>query len=309
MTLTGPGGVGKTQLALAVAADVADDFAGGAVFVDLAPISDPAVLPAILAAVLGASLRAQGDRLADLVSHLRPTQVLLLLDNCEHLIAPVGALVATLLAGCPALQVLATSRAPLRLREEQLLPVRPLPAPPRNAPLRVVRTTPAAMLFEQRARAVDPQFALSETNAAAVAELCQRLDGLPLAVELAAARANLLSPAALLALLSHRLQVLGAGPRDAPARHHTLHAAIAWSYDLLEPASQRAFRHLAVFAGGWTLDAASAASAALPSGGRWLLDAWSTGTMCRRGGRCQPAALHHAGDHPRVCPRPPCRKR
>ncbi|MCA9864258.1 MAG: hypothetical protein KC432_14595, partial [Thermomicrobiales bacterium] len=121
LTLTGPGGVGKTQLALAVAADVADDFAGGAVFVDLAPISDPAVLPAILAAVLGASLRAQGDRLADLVSHLRPTQMLLLLDNCEHLIAPVGALVATLLAGCPALQVLATSRAPLRLREEQLL--------------------------------------------------------------------------------------------------------------------------------------------------------------------------------------------
>jgi predicted ATPase/DNA-binding CsgD family transcriptional regulator len=261
LTLTGPGGVGKTQLALAVASEAGKAFADGVAFVDLAPVSDPEVLPAAIAAALNVTAGGDGDLTAALITHLRPAQVLLLLDNCEHLIDPVGQLVSTLLAGCPALQVLATSRAPLHVREEHLLPVPPLEVPPENVPLRVMRTVPAAVLFEQRARAVDPQFALTEQNAEAITHLCRRLDGLPLAIELAAARANLLSPAALLALLSHRLQVLGTGPRDAPTRHHTLHDAIAWSYDLLEPEQQQAFRQLAVFTGGWTLEAAAAITA------------------------------------------------
>jgi len=258
LTLTGPGGVGKTRLALAIAGEIAREFAEGACFVDLAQVRDPLVLPAVVATALGMMPGGNAELIDRIVMQLRPTQVLLILDNCEQLIAPVGTLIATLLAGCPALQVLATSRAPLHLRDEQLLPVPPLAAPPPASPLRVVRTMPAARLFAQRARAVDPQFDLTEQNAGVVAELCQRLDGLPLAIELAAARVNLLSPAALLALLSHRLQVLGTGPQDAPARHHTLHDAIAWSHDLLAPAEQRVFHRLAVFTGGWTLAAAAA---------------------------------------------------
>ncbi len=251
-------GPGRDGLALAVAGDIARAFADGAVFVDLAAISEPELVAATVAVALGVTPGGVGDLAAEIVAQLRPAQVLLILDNCEHLVASAGNLVSGLLAGCPALQVLATSRAPLRLSPEQLLPVPPLAAPARDAPLRVIRSVPAARLFVQRAGAVDPRFALTEQNAEAVAELCQRLDGLPLAIELAAARANLLSPAALLALLSQRLQVLGTGPGDAPARHHTLHDAIAWSYDLLKPEEQRTFRHLAVFTGGWTLEAASA---------------------------------------------------
>jgi predicted ATPase/DNA-binding CsgD family transcriptional regulator len=258
LTLTGPGGVGKTQLALAVAGDAGEAFADGVAFVDLAPISDPEVLPQTVAAALGVPPRGEANLTAYLIAHLRPLQVLLLLDNCEHLIEPVSHFVSELLAGCPALQVLATSRAPLHLRGEQRLPVSPLAVPATNDALAMMRTTPAVALFEQRAREVRPQFALTAQNAAAITHLCQRLDGLPLAIELAAARSNLLSPAALEALLSHRLQVLGSGPRDAPSRHHSLHDAIAWSYDLLPPELQRVFRILAVFVGGWTLEAAAA---------------------------------------------------
>ena len=261
LTLTGPGGVGKTQLALAVAYDVGHAFAGGVTFVDLAPVTDPQVLTTTLAAVLDVKQGGHGDLTAGIIAYLRPLQLLLLVDNCEHLLSPVGHLVSALLAACPALQVLATSRAPLQIRGEHRLPVPPLAVPAQDVGLQVLRDAPAAILFEQRARAVEPRFALSEQNAAAVGHLCQRLDGLPLAIELAAARVNLLSPAALLALLSRRLHVLGTGPRDGPVRHHTLHDAIAWSHDLLGPEEQRAFRHLAVFVGGWTLEAASAVCA------------------------------------------------
>ena len=258
LTLTGPGGVGKTQMALAIAADVVAHFGDGAVFVDLAPLADPGLLAATVAATLAVTPGAD-ERVTDaIVDHLRPSQMLLLLDNCEHLLAAVGELVSALLAGCPALQVLATSRAALRVRGEQVLPIPPLAAPRSGSDLHVVRAAPAAALFVERSRAVDPRFALTERNAEAVAEICQRLDGLPLAIELAAARSNLLSPAALLALLSQRLQVLGAAPRDAPARHQTMQDAIAWSYALLAPEEQACFRRLAVFAGGWTLEAAAA---------------------------------------------------
>ncbi|HET8646346.1 MAG TPA: tetratricopeptide repeat protein, partial [Vicinamibacteria bacterium] len=259
LTLSGPGGVGKTRLALAVAQETADAFADGVIFVDLAPLADQALLAATVAATLEITAGPDRSVVDALVAYLRLRQTLLILDNCEHLLAAAAELAAALLAGCPALQILATSRAPLRVQGEQILPVPPLPVPERGAQhLEAVRESPAVRLFVQRAEAADLHFALSEANAAAVGEVCQRLDGLPLAIELAAARANVLSPAAMLALLSQRLQVLGSGPRDAPARHQTISNAIAWSYDLLEADVQLLFRRLAVFAGGFDLEAATA---------------------------------------------------
>jgi non-specific serine/threonine protein kinase len=263
LTLTGPGGVGKTRLALAVAQDVAGNFADGVVWVDLASLADPALAAAAVAASLGVAPSAERSLAAALVVFLRPQQRLLLLDNCEHVLAAVADLVSVLLANCPALQILATSRAPLRVQGEQALAVPPLPVPEHGAALlERVQDAPAVRLFVHRARAVDADFVLDARNAAAVAQICQRLDGLPLAIELAAARANALSPAALLALLTQRLRVLAAGPRDVPARHQTIRDAIAWSYDLLAPNEQAFFRRLAVFAGGCTLDAAAAVVAA-----------------------------------------------
>lgn len=258
LTLTGPGGVGKTRLALAIASDVAAFFTEGAVWVDFAPLTDAVFVGEAVATALrltpGEALAAEDD----VLSHLRSRQTLLLLDNCEHLASPLAELVARLLASCPALQVLATSRAPLHLQGEQRLPVPPLAVPaPGSDDLNRVTAAPAVSLFVQRTRAIDPAFALTPRNAGAVAEICQRLDGLPLAIELAAARATVLSPAAMLALLSQRLQPLGAGTRDAPARHQSLETAIAWSYDLLTPDVQVFFRRLAVFAGGWTFEAAA----------------------------------------------------
>jgi predicted ATPase/DNA-binding CsgD family transcriptional regulator len=259
LTLTGPGGVGKTRLALAIADDVARSFAGGVAWVDLAPLADPALVLATIASaagVLGAGDRSLTDRL---VATLRPLQVLLLLDNCEHLVAAVAEPVATLLAACPALQVLTTSRAPLHVQGEQAMSVPPLDVPRSpTVPIDTLRAAPAVGLFLQRARAADARFALTEANAPAVVELCRRLDGLPLAIELAAARVSALSPAALLALLSDRLLQLTGGSRDAPARQQTLRATIAWSDDLLTLEEQALFRRLAVFTGGVDLAAAAA---------------------------------------------------
>jgi non-specific serine/threonine protein kinase len=258
LTLTGPGGVGKTRLALAIASRVAPQFADGVVFVDLAPLADPEFVVTTVAGALNITPGADQPVVDAIVAQLRPAQLLLLLDNCEHLLAAVGDLVSALLARCPALQMLATSRAALHVRGEQILSVLPLEVPRAGASPDAVGSAPAGALFVQRARAVDPRFRLTTENAGAVAEVCRQLDGLPLAIELAAARSTVLSPAALLALLSQRLRVLATGPRDAPARHQTIQDAIAWSYDLLAPEEQAFFRHLAVFAGGWTLDAAAA---------------------------------------------------
>ncbi|MDQ3694918.1 MAG: LuxR C-terminal-related transcriptional regulator [Chloroflexota bacterium] len=259
LTLTGPGGVGKTRLALAVAHEVAPVFIGGSIFVNLAPIVDPDLVLSTIALALG--VRDAGDRpLADQVAaFLKPMQLLLILDNCEQVLA-AAPILAGLLATCPALQIVATSRAPWRLRDEHLLPVPPLalPDPKRPASATESATIAAVELFLERGRAIDPAFALTEGNAAAIAEICIRLDGLPLALELAAARLRLLSPSALLALLTRRLTLLTDGARDLPARQRTLRDAIAWSYDLLSPPAQRLFRHLAVFAGGFDLDAAAA---------------------------------------------------
>src|SRR5215212_7300155 len=262
LTLTGPGGVGKTRLALAIAEDLADHFTDGVVWVDLAPLTDPALVPAAFIAALG--LRPAADTaIGEVLIHaLHPRQTLLLLDNCEHVLAASADLVGSLLARCPALQVLATSRAPLHLQAEQHLPLDPLPLPGDDAALAIVAQNEAVQLFAERARAVRPAFALTEANAATVAAICRRLDGLPLAIELAAARGTVLSPEALLAQMSDRLQLLTYGARDVPARQRTVAATIAWSYDLLDVGAQALFRRLAVFVGGYTLEAVDAVAAA-----------------------------------------------
>jgi predicted ATPase/DNA-binding CsgD family transcriptional regulator len=260
LTLTGPGGVGKTRLALAIAHDVAGHFADGVIWVDLAPLADPGLVPTAVAAAIGAPL-SPGRPIADeLARLLRPRQTLLFLDNCEHVLTTAAELTAGLLGVCPTLQVLATSRAPLRIRGEHEIAIEPLPAPPRDAgsdPARLADYE-AVRLFLERARARQPGLPFTAATAPLVAQVCRQLDGLPLAIELAAARVKTLSPDMLLAQMQDRPRLLGAGGRDLPPRQRTIHAAIAWSYDLLGAEEQRVFRHLAVFAGGWSLEAAVA---------------------------------------------------
>ncbi len=262
LTLTGPGGVGKTRLALAIAQDVAEHFAEGVVFVDLAPLADAGVVAETVADCLGVSRGGDHPIPDTIVAALRTEQRLLILDNCEQVLAAVADLVAAVLSGCPAVQVLVTSRAPLRVRGEQVLAVRPLslPASGSTTPSEVLEAA-AVQLFVYRARSTEATFTLEAQHAAAVAAICQRLDGLPLAIELAAARVTILPPVALLALLSQRVHVLDGSRRDAPARHQTMQAAIAWSYDLLPQEEQAFFRQLTVFAGGWTLEAAAEVTA------------------------------------------------
>ncbi len=259
LTMTGPGGIGKTRLALQAAAELLDDFADGVFFVPLAPLSDPdRVLPAIATAlnVHEERERSLADRLRDVLS---AKQLLLVLDNVEHVIE-AAPLIGEMLGAAPGVRVLATSREPLRLRAEREYPVAPLSLPNRKPPptLEQLSQFEAVRLFIDRAQAVKPDFTVDNENAPAVAEICWRLDGLPLAIELAAARVRLLPPQAMLARLEQRLPLLIGGARDAPARQRTLRDTIAWSYDLLEPDEQILFRRLAVFAGGCTLEAAEA---------------------------------------------------
>jgi non-specific serine/threonine protein kinase len=256
LTLTGPGGVGKTRLALAIAHARAPDFAGGTVFVDLAPIADPELVPTAIAQAIGVRQAEERPIVEQLVAVLRSRQVLLVLDNLEQVLA-ASAAIAALLEACPALQILATSRAPLHIRGEQVLVVPPLDLPD-GASHGALGDADAVVLFLQRAREADAAFSASDQDFAAICEICRRLDGLPLAIELAAARTRLLSPAALLEQVSGGLQVLAGGARDAPARQRSLRDTIAWSYDLLAPDEQALFRRLSVFAGGFTLEAAEA---------------------------------------------------
>ena len=260
LTLTGPGGVGKTRLALAVAHDVIEQFAEGVVFVDLAALSDPALLPATVATALGATPGLGQSLIQTSVEHLRSRQLLLVLDNCDHLLAAAGELTSALLVGSPAVQVLATSRAPLRVRGEHTLPVEPLPLPASDTlhSLKELARNEAVRLFVERAREADPTIRLDLEAAGAIAEICHRLDGLPLAIELAAARVTVLPPAALLTRLQQCLPLLTDGPRDAPERQRTLRGTITWSYDLLANEEQRLFRWLSVFVGGFTFEAAEA---------------------------------------------------
>lgn len=256
LSLIGPGGVGKTRLAIEVAGHSREAFADGVVFVALAPLRDAALLPSVLAETVGIKEVARQTLQETVTRHLRDRQMLLVLDNFEHLLA-AAPLVADLMRPCPELKVLVTSRAPLRLGGEHQFPVPPLPLPQPEvlASADVLDHSPAVELFRQRTQAVTPTFELTSTNAATVARICQRLDGLPLAIELAAARVKLFPPKALLNRLDHRLQLLAGGARDLPERQRTLRAAIAWSYDLLGAGEQALFRHLAVFVGGCALEA------------------------------------------------------
>ena len=258
LTLTGPGGVGKTRLALAIASDVGAGFASGAVFVDLAPLADGGMAPTAIASALGLVPGPDRPVTDALIAHLRPEQRLLILDNCEHVLEQAAALAATLLAACPALQILATSRARLAIRGEQMLPVEPLPLPAEaQSAVAALAQNESVALSMERARAVRPGLALTETNAAMVAAVCRNLEGLPLAIELAAARLRILSVGALLAQTCDRLRLLQGGARDLPARQQTLAATITWSYNLLATEDQAFFRALSVFAGGWTAAAAA----------------------------------------------------
>ena len=261
LTLTGPGGVGKTRLALQVAAELEPDYADGVVFIPLAAVRDPALVLPTIARALGLR-ETPGVPIAEtLATTLQDQQLLIVLDNLEQVLG-AGPALGSLLESCPRLQVMGTSRAPLHLRLEHRLAVPPLatPDPAQPQPLATLVANPAVALFTQRTRQVRPGFALSEENAATVAAIVSRLDGLPLAIELAAARLTILSPAALLARLEQRPRLLTGGPADLPPRLQSMSDAIAWSYDLLDPQAQALFRRLSVFVGGFALEAATAVS-------------------------------------------------
>jgi predicted ATPase/DNA-binding XRE family transcriptional regulator len=259
LTLTGPGGVGKTRLALQVAARLQEHFADGVVFVSLASLSESGLVLTTIVRALGVIESGSQPLLARLIGFLRGKQMLLLLDNFEH-VAQAAPEVAALRAACMGLRLLVTSRAALHLQGEQVFSVPPLALPdPRHLPqVAQLGQVAAVELFVRCAQATRQDFTLTAANAPAVAAICVRLDGLPLAIELAAARIVILPPAALLARLAQPLYLLAGGPRDLPARQQTLRATIAWSYDLLAPAEQALFRRLAGFAGGATLAAIEA---------------------------------------------------
>ena len=243
ITLTGPGGVGKTRLILRVVDAIADSYSDGIWFVALAPVVDPGLVAASVAQTLGVQEAATRSTEAGIQEFLRGRRALLVLDNMEHVLS-AAPLVADLLAACPDLLVMTTSRAALNLSGEQLVPVASLPL------------SDATDLFIARARSVQPEFTPDETTTGELAGICGRLDGLPLAIELAAARVAALPLQTLLNRLDHSLRMLTGGPQDAPARLRTMRDAIAWSHDLLSPTEQVLFRRLAVFAGGFTLEAA-----------------------------------------------------
>jgi predicted ATPase/class 3 adenylate cyclase len=262
VTLTGPGGIGKTRLAVQVAAEVVDAFADGVWFVSLSRLVDPGLVVPTTAQTLG--LKEQGNQsLAQtLRAHLADKHLLLVLDNFEQVVGAASD-VAGLLEASPGLRVLVTSRLPLHLRGEREYPLVPLPLPKRDhLPLEVLTQYAAVSLFIERAQAAKPDFTVTIANAPAIAEICTRLDGLPLALELAAARVKVLPPEVLLSRLSQRLQLLTGGARDAEARQQTMRAAIAWSDHLLAQEEQHLFRSMAVFVGGCTFEAAEAICAA-----------------------------------------------
>lgn len=259
VTLTGPGGVGKTSLGLEIAAGLASDFKHGIYWVPLAAVDDPDLVTSAIARALDVRERGGYSLLESLKDYLQDKHLLLLLDNFEQVIAASPSL-AELLAEAPGLKILATSRAPLRLRGENEIPVQPLELPESHLPDSPDRLqhNAAVQLFTERAQAANPAFTLSEENAVYIREIVRRLDGLPLAIELAAARSKLLPPRSLLSRLESRLNLLTGGARDLPPRQQTMRSTIDWSYSLLDPPAQALFSRLSVFSGGFTFEAAEA---------------------------------------------------
>jgi non-specific serine/threonine protein kinase len=272
LTLTGAGGVGKTRLALAVSERLQSAFRDGVAFVSLQTVADSNLVVAAIAQALNIRESADEGLTGSIIAALRAAEMLLVLDNFEHVL-PAGATVAELLMACPGLKVLATSRSLLRLSGERAVDVDPLALPDLEQlpSLEDLERIDSVHLFVAHAQQARAGFELTLPNAADVAAICTRLDGLPLAIELAAARVRILSPPALLARLEQRLHVLTAGPRDMPSRQQTMRNAIAWSYDLLSPEEQQLFQRLATFVGGWTLEAVEAVARGLPE----MLDALS----------------------------------
>jgi predicted ATPase len=284
LTLTGPGGAGKTRLAFEAAARLVDSYPDGVHVVELASLSRPELVPQTVASVLDVPLPETGPAEVALARQLAERRLLLVLDNCEHLLDACARLAAALLRTCPDVVVLATSREPLRVGGEvtwrtpslELPDLHALPSLDRLAELESVR------LFVERARDAAPGFTLDATTAPAVAEICVRLDGMPLALELAAARTSALAPAQIAARLDDALGVLGRGSRAAVTRQQTLHATLAWSHDLLSEDERVLFRRLAVFAGSMSLEAVEQVCGGDGAGWRrpWRLR--------RRGRRCGP---------------------
>jgi non-specific serine/threonine protein kinase len=258
VTITGPGGSGKTRLALELAQRMGPRLRDDPAFVDLASLRDVALIPSAIAAGLVLDVEPGRELLDRIANRLVASDLLLVLDNWEQLLPDGATTAAALLARCPELRVLATSRTPLNLRGEHQYPLEPLPVPVAADASSVDRLerNDAVALFVDRARAVNPKLLLTSDNASEIAAICRRLDGLPLAIELAAARTRVLSVEALLKRLDRALPILTSGSLDAPDRHRSLRETIRWSYDLLPPTERRVFTRLAVFVGGATLDTA-----------------------------------------------------
>jgi predicted ATPase len=277
LTLTGAGGVGKTRLALQAAADASGAYPDGVWLAALAALADAALVPETVAAAVGVREEPGRPLLGSLTDALRPKRLLLVLDNCEHLLDACAALADALLRACPHLHILATSREALGIAGETVwrVPSLSLPDagdPAHPAPPAALTQSEAVRLFLDRAVGVQPAFRVTTQNAPAVAQICARLDGIPLAIELAPARVRVLPPAQLLARLEDRFRLLTSGSRTAPERHQTLRAAVDWSYGLLSEAERRLFARLSVFAGGWSLEAAEAVCAEDPLAPDAVLD-------------------------------------
>src|SRR5579859_1203592 len=256
VSLVGPGGVGKTRLAIRVAASLGRGFPGGAWLAELAELGDPALVGNAVLAALDLRDQAVAEPLAQLCSYLKDKELLLVLDNCEHLLEAAAQLVSEVIRTAPGVRVIATSREPLSVAGEHVLPVPPLelPAPDGAEPLAQLRQNEAVSLFVERAAAASGRFELTAANQAAVVGLCRRLDGLPLAIELAAVRTRALGPGQIHDRLSDRFGLLTGGSRAALPRHQTLRTTIEWSYDLLAADERTLLRRLCVFAGRFTLD-------------------------------------------------------
>ena len=259
VTVTGSPGIGKTRLTLAAAEMLAEDFADGAIFVPLAPIRDATRVPEVLAQTLGVLPVDSKSVEQQLIDHLRTKHILLVVDSFEHVL-DAGSTLAQILAPCPRVKLLVSSRAALNIQGEHRFDLGPLelPSPGYVPALDDLPHFSALQLFAERARPVNPNFQITADNALAIVEICRKLNGLPLAIELASARVNVLSPQDLLARLNRQLHVLTGGPRDLPERHRTMRQAISWSYELLTEREERLFRRLAYFSGDFSLEAAEA---------------------------------------------------